>query len=43
LFKKVVIADRLSVIVNSIYDSTGGYNGLSVILGTSFICFSDIL
>ena len=38
LFKKVVIADRLSVIVNYAYDQPGNYDGFSLLLAT--YCFA---
>lgn len=36
LFKKVVVADRLSVVVNSIYSHPQNYSGLPLILSTVF-------
>jgi D-alanyl-lipoteichoic acid acyltransferase DltB (MBOAT superfamily) len=36
LFKKVVIADRLAVVVNQVYNNPGQYRGLYVILATYF-------
>ncbi len=44
MFKKVVIADRLAVFVEKIYDSPDGYQGLPLILATiafSFQIFCD--
>ena len=39
LFKKVVIADRLSVYVNAVYDHPHQFTGLPVILATIFFAF----
>ena len=39
LFKKVVIADRLAVIVDNIYTSPTHYNSLSLIIATFFFSF----
>lgn len=39
LFKKVVIADRLALIVDKIYDAPAGYNSLSLALATFFFAF----
>jgi alginate O-acetyltransferase complex protein AlgI len=39
LFKKVVIADRLSLYVNQVYNHAGLYHGLPVILTTWFFSF----
>jgi len=36
LFKKVVIADRLAVYVDTVYDQPGEYYGLTVLLATYF-------
>jgi alginate O-acetyltransferase complex protein AlgI len=36
LFKKMVIADRLSVIVNQIYSNPGDYSGWSLLMATLF-------
>jgi D-alanyl-lipoteichoic acid acyltransferase DltB (MBOAT superfamily) len=44
LFKKIVIADRIAVIVDSVYDNPYQYDGLSLILATvlfSFQIFCD--
>jgi alginate O-acetyltransferase complex protein AlgI len=38
-FKKVVIADRLSVYVNAVYNDVTDYQGLSLILATVFFAF----
>ncbi len=35
-FKKIVIADRISVIVDNIYNSPTSYSGLALIIGTFF-------
>lgn len=39
LFKKIVIADRLNVYVNSIYDNVGEYSGSVIWLGTLLFAF----
>ena len=39
LFKKVVIADRLAVTVNTIYDDPTKYSGYSLIIATIFFTF----
>ncbi|WP_304405239.1 MBOAT family O-acyltransferase [Algibacter lectus] len=39
LFKKVVIADRLAVVVNTVYNSPQQYEGFSLILATVFFAF----
>ncbi|MBT4723272.1 MBOAT family protein [Candidatus Falkowbacteria bacterium] len=39
LFKKVVIADRLAVFVEMVFDSPHDYYGLSVIIATIFFAF----
>jgi D-alanyl-lipoteichoic acid acyltransferase DltB (MBOAT superfamily) len=39
MFKKVVIADRLAVFVNEIYQSPRGYEGWLLIIGTVFFAF----
>ena len=38
-FKKVVIADRLAVAVNSVYNSPGSHEGLAFILASVFFAF----
>ncbi len=38
-FKKVVIADRLAVYVNVIYNDVDGYHGLPLIIATLFFAF----
>lgn len=39
LFKKIVVADRLSYFVNSIYDTPEQYEGFATWIGTFFFCF----
>jgi len=39
LFKKVVIADRLSFIVNQVYDSPADYHGTSLLIAAVFFSF----
>lgn len=39
LFKKVVIADRLAVVVNTIYDDPTKYSGYPLIIATIFFTF----
>ncbi len=39
LFKKVVIADRLAIYVNEVYDHPGSYQGLPVVLATYLFAF----
>ncbi|WP_319946568.1 MBOAT family O-acyltransferase [Flagellimonas myxillae] len=39
LFKKMVIADRLAVVVNQVYGNPGEYYGLEVIVATIFFAF----
>ena len=38
-FKKVVIADRLSILVDTVYGNVGEFTGLSLILATVFFAF----
>ena len=38
-FKKVVIADRLAIIVNVVYNNVGDYTGIPLILATFFFAF----
>ncbi len=38
-FKKVVIADRLAVVVNTVYNNPNEYNGFPLILATFFFAF----
>jgi len=38
-FKKVVIADNLAVVVNTIYNNVGDYTGIPLILATVFFAF----
>lgn len=39
LFKKVVIADRLAIVVNEIYNNHTEYHGLTLVMGTIFFAF----
>jgi alginate O-acetyltransferase complex protein AlgI len=39
LFKKVVIADRLSIVVNNVYDDPHKFHGLSFVIATVFFSF----
>jgi len=39
LFKKLVIADRLALIANEVFDNPSTYNGLSVAIGISCFAF----
>lgn len=39
LFKKIVIADRLSIAVNEFYNFPEEYHGLTLVLGTIFFAF----
>lgn len=39
LFKKVVIADRLSIVVDAVYQNPHNYNSFSLILATVFFAF----
>lgn len=39
LFKKIVIADRLAVIVNQVYDAPTMYNGTTLLVSTIFFAF----
>jgi alginate O-acetyltransferase complex protein AlgI len=39
LFKKAVIADRLSIIVDNVYNSPESYQGLSLLIATIFFAF----
>lgn len=39
MFKKVVIADRLAVFVNQVYDNPHNYEGVSLIIATIFFAF----
>lgn len=43
LFKKVVIADRLAIFVNAIFNSPSEYEGIHFILGTVFFAFQIYL
>ena len=39
LFKKVVIADRLAIVADTVYNSPGDFNSLSFIIATVFFSF----
>ncbi|PCJ25692.1 MAG: membrane-bound O-acyltransferase family protein [Flavobacteriales bacterium] len=39
LFKKIVIADRLAIVVNEFYNNPTEYHGLTLVLGTVFFAF----
>jgi len=39
LFKKMVIADRLSILVNQVYNNPGEYHGYETIVATIFFAF----
>lgn len=39
MFKKVIIADRLSVIVDSVYDNPVGHSGSTLLIATYFFAF----
>ena len=39
LFKKIVIADRLAILVNTVYENPGAYEGISLIIATIFFSF----
>jgi alginate O-acetyltransferase complex protein AlgI len=39
LFKKVVIADRLGIFTNTVYDNVHSYQGLSLLIATYFYAF----
>ena len=39
LFKKVVIADRLAIVADTVYNNPTQYNSLSLIIGTFFFSF----
>ncbi|MDF2986108.1 MAG: putative rane protein involved in D-alanine export [Eubacterium sp.] len=38
-FKKVVIADRLALLVNQVYNNSGDYTGLPLVIATVFFSF----
>ncbi len=38
-FKKIVVADRLAVIVNTIYNDVGSYSGVYFVIATVFFAF----
>jgi len=39
MFKKVVIADRLSIVVNHVYGNPGDFSGVSLVIATVFFAF----
>ena len=39
IFKKIVIADRLAIIVDAVYNSPEDYSGFSLMLATIFFTF----
>jgi len=39
LFKKIVIADRLAILVNTVYNNTQDYTGIQFIVATIFFAF----
>ncbi|SDM10206.1 MBOAT family O-acyltransferase [Kriegella aquimaris] len=39
LFKKVVIADRLAILVNTVYNNPGAYSGIDFTIATLFFTF----
>ena len=39
LFKKIVIADRLAMMVNEVYNHSNSYHGISLIIATYFFAF----
>ncbi len=39
MFKKVVVADRLAVLVNTVYNQPGEFEGVSLLLATLFFAF----
>ncbi|MEN8007123.1 MAG: MBOAT family O-acyltransferase [Candidatus Krumholzibacteriota bacterium] len=39
MFKKVVIADRVAVVANTVFNSPGDHNGIQFIIGTVFFAF----
>ena len=43
LIKKIVIADRLSDVVDLIYTNPHEYSGLAILVGAVFFCFPDLL
>lgn len=43
LFKKVVIADRLALVVNQVFDNVGTYNGITILYAMLFLTFQIYL
>lgn len=43
IFKKVVIADRLALIVNQVFDNVGTYNGITILYAMLFLTFQIYL
>ena len=41
-FKKLVVADRLAIYVNAVYNNTREHNGTTLIIATIFLCIPDI-
>ncbi len=39
LFKKIVIADRLAIVVNTVYNNPKNFNGFSLVVATIFFAF----
>lgn len=39
LFKKIVIADRLAIVVNELFNNPSEYHGLTFVMGTVFFAF----
>jgi alginate O-acetyltransferase complex protein AlgI len=39
MFKKIVISDRLAILVNNVYGNPGQYNGLTLVIATVFFAF----
>ena len=42
-FKKVVIADRLAIVVDGVYNNLDDYSGLALIVATIFLLFKYIV
>ena len=43
LFMKLVIADRLAIYVNAVYNNSDQHTGLTLAIGNRLFCFSDLL